>query len=143
VTAAAFSADGKTIVSASSDNTLKLWDGATGREIRTLTGHGSYVTAAAFSPDGKTIVSGGCDVYETGKGCTRGVVKLWDVSEWTQPGGAMPSTAAPDSPLHRTGIPADAFRQGLEDGARLREQFGLDGGKPGSGNRFPSIIRNQ
>ena len=37
------------------DNTLKLWDVATGREIRTFRGHGdSYsVRSVSFSPDGK------------------------------------------------------------------------------------------
>ncbi|MDX2263603.1 MAG: TIR domain-containing protein [Hyphomicrobiales bacterium] len=68
VNAAAFSPEGKTIVSGSEDNTLKLWDAQTGREIRTLRWHGNWVRAAAFSPDGKTIVSASDDK----------TLKLWD-----------------------------------------------------------------
>ncbi|MDX2263703.1 MAG: hypothetical protein NW215_01845 [Hyphomicrobiales bacterium] len=73
VTAAAFSPDGKTIVSGSSDNNLKLWDAATGKLIRTLERHAYAVTAAAFSPDGKTVVSGS-------EGRT---LKLWDAADLT------------------------------------------------------------
>ncbi|MDR2093934.1 MAG: caspase family protein [Treponema sp.] len=70
VNSAAFSPDGRTIVSGSSDTTLKLWDAATGREIRTLSGHSYYVSSAAFSPDGRTIVSGSWD----------NTLKLWDAA---------------------------------------------------------------
>ncbi|MGE5341941.1 MAG: hypothetical protein ACM3SY_10740 [Candidatus Omnitrophota bacterium] len=70
VMACAFSPDEKTVLSASSDKTLKLWDAATGREIRTFYGHIDFVTSCAFSPDGKTLLS-------TSKDKT---LKLWDVA---------------------------------------------------------------
>ncbi|MGV2387590.1 MAG UNVERIFIED_CONTAM: hypothetical protein LVR29_02325 [Microcystis novacekii LVE1205-3] len=38
-----FSPNGKTLVSGSQDNTIKLWNVETGTEIRTLTGHNSPV----------------------------------------------------------------------------------------------------
>ncbi|WP_438612390.1 WD40 repeat domain-containing protein, partial [Laspinema palackyanum] len=38
---------------ASWDNTLKLWDLATGSERATLTGHSNPVWAVAITPDGK------------------------------------------------------------------------------------------
>jgi WD40 repeat protein len=53
----AIAPDGKTAISASGDNTLKIWDTETGTEVRTLTGHTSSVTAVAIAPDGKTAIS--------------------------------------------------------------------------------------
>ncbi|MCG5058491.1 MAG: serine/threonine protein kinase [Limnoraphis sp. WC205] len=65
----AFSSDGRTLASGSRDNTIKLWDVQTRREIATLTGHSSYVNSVAISPDGRTLASGSRD----------NTIKLWDV----------------------------------------------------------------
>jgi len=59
VTCTAYSPDGKTIASGSSDGMVKIWDVATGSEITTFKGYGTTVEDVAYSPDGKTIVS--CD----------------------------------------------------------------------------------
>lgn len=73
VSSIAFSPDGKTIVSGSYDNTMKLWDASNGNLIHDLSGHEDVVRMVAFSPDGKTVASGSNDhtirVYdvETGK----------------------------------------------------------------------------
>jgi WD40 repeat protein len=69
VSSVAFSPDGKTIVSGSNDMMVKLWDTATGREIRTF-GDSSYVSSVAFSSDGTIVVSG---FVNTG-------ITLWDVA---------------------------------------------------------------
>ena len=69
VTSVAFSPDAKTLLSASSDKTLRLWDLATGREIRKFEGHSKEVTSVAFSPDGKTALSGSED----------DTLRLWDL----------------------------------------------------------------
>jgi WD40 repeat protein len=61
VWAVAFSPDGKTVVSGSGDQTLRLWDVASGQSLRTLQGHTGRVTSVAFSLDGKTVVSGSSD----------------------------------------------------------------------------------
>ena len=57
VSSAAYSPDGKSIVTASGDQTARIWDAATGEELRQLTGHTGSVNSAAYSPDGKTIVT--------------------------------------------------------------------------------------
>jgi hypothetical protein len=70
VTCVAFRPDGKRIVTASWDNTLKLWDTATGEGVLTLVGDEDYVAAVAFSPDGRRIASGGGE----------GTVRIWDAN---------------------------------------------------------------
>ena len=49
----AFSPDGRLALMGSDDNTLRLWDVSTGKEIRTFAGHTSWVTSVTFSPDGR------------------------------------------------------------------------------------------
>jgi len=66
----AFSPGGKLALSGSADKTLKLWEVATGRELRTFSGHTKCVGSVAFSPDGKLALSGSED----------NTLKLWDVA---------------------------------------------------------------
>lgn len=69
VTSVAFSPDGRNLVSGGMDGMTKLWDVASGREIRTLGGQ-VQVTSVAFSPDGKLVASGSWG--ET--------IKIWEIS---------------------------------------------------------------
>jgi WD40 repeat protein len=57
VQAVAITPDGKQVVSASSDNTLKLWDLESGTEIASFNGDGT-LHCCAVAPDGVTIVAG-------------------------------------------------------------------------------------
>jgi WD40 repeat protein len=71
VEAAAFSPDGRTLATGSTDATIRLWDLATGQVTATLTPHGGYVVSVAFSPDGRTLATASTD---------GGTVRLWDVA---------------------------------------------------------------
>jgi WD40 repeat protein len=75
VEAVAVSPDGTLIGTASFDHTAKLWDAATGKELRTFggdQGHKGQVLAVAFSADGGQLATGGADnfarVWDTGTG---------------------------------------------------------------------------
>ena len=61
VNACVFSLDGRFIITASSDKTLRVWEIATGQTLRTLKGHTDSVNACALSPDGRWIVSASKD----------------------------------------------------------------------------------
>jgi WD40 repeat protein len=76
VNAAAFSPDGKWIVTACDDNAAHLWEAATGQAVGSPMRHAGAVLAAAFSPDGQWIVTGSKDgtaqVWEAGTGKAHG-----------------------------------------------------------------------
>jgi WD40 repeat protein len=61
--------DGRRVVSASRDHTLKVWDLETGAETATLTGHTDWVNGCAVNPDGRRVVSASED----------GTLKVWDL----------------------------------------------------------------
>jgi WD40 repeat protein len=54
-------ADGKTLLSASTDHTIKLWDIESARLTRTLGAHGDMARAALFMPDGVHALTAGDD----------------------------------------------------------------------------------
>jgi WD40 repeat protein len=56
-----FSPDGQRIVTGSWDQTAKVWDAQSGREMLTLKGHTDTVWSVGFSPDGRRIVTGSLD----------------------------------------------------------------------------------
>jgi WD40 repeat protein len=66
-----FSADSKTLASASMDGKVRTWDIQTGQEKATLRGYRGWVNAVAFAPDGKTLALAGADSQ---------VIYQWDLA---------------------------------------------------------------
>ena len=70
----AFSPDGKRLLSASFDHSVRLWDVHAHKSLREYTHHSDFVYAVAFTPDGKKLASASKDRtvqlvdVETGKG---------------------------------------------------------------------------
>ena len=61
VRALAFSPEGKYLASGSEDNSIRLYEVATNREVAAFSAHMAAVRALAFSPDGKYLASGSED----------------------------------------------------------------------------------
>ena len=84
VKAVAFHPDGKHIASGggrendmasrSTDNSIRLWSIATGKEGKQFVGHEAYVHTVQFSPDGKRLLTAGNDA----------TARLWDVATGKQ-----------------------------------------------------------
>ena len=84
--AIALSPDGRRMVSASIDRTLRLWNVASGQPIGPpLLGHSGTVRAVAFSPDGRRIVSGSSDT----------TLRIWDGFTGSPIGAAILGNTGP------------------------------------------------
>src|SRR5262249_30878780 len=68
VVSAAFSPAGRLVVTASWDNTARVWEATTGRPVTPLLRHGNWVEDASFSPDGRLVVTASGD----------GTARVWD-----------------------------------------------------------------
>ena len=73
VTCVAIAPDARTALSGSLDNTLRLWDLPSGKELRVFTGHSERVTCVAIAPDGRTALSASRDK----------TLRLWDLASGT------------------------------------------------------------
>jgi WD40 repeat protein len=80
VSSVAFSPDGQYALSGSWDTTLRLWEVATGEQVRIFEGHKDAVYSVAFSPDGQYALSGSCGEHDEDDDCIAGELRLWDVT---------------------------------------------------------------
>jgi WD40 repeat protein/serine/threonine protein kinase len=65
-----WSPEGGHLATASADGTVKIWDAATGKEVRTLSGHTQPVNSVDWCPDALSLATASSD----------GTVKIWDVA---------------------------------------------------------------
>ena len=80
------SADGSRLFSGSDDNTIKVWDVATGACLQTLEGHARWVRSVCVSADGSRLFSGSRD----------NTIKVWNipVSQVSSSSSSMSSASA-------------------------------------------------
>ena len=117
----AISRDGKTIVSCSTDQTVRIWDATTGQQRFQMNGHVGAVHAVALSPDESLVVTSGADK----------TIRLWDVTGGRQlkqlatlgetmysvavhPNGQTVATAGADRKVHLFDLLTGAERLTLE-----------------------------
>ena len=97
INSARFSPDGQRVVTASTDNTARVWDVVTGKPLGEPMLHGAAVQSADFRRDGQHIVTASADR----------TVRLWDVQTGKPVGEPL---------LHSAGVASAAFST---DGTRL------------------------
>ncbi len=72
-----WSPDGVQALSGGDDNTVRVWEVATGRCLRVLEGHSASVLSVGWSPDGVQALSG----------AVNGVCRVWEARIGTEPAG--------------------------------------------------------
>jgi WD40 repeat protein len=86
--------DGSKVISASQDETLKIWSVSTQNELHTLKGHSYWVNGVTVTPDGQKVVSASEDKS----------IIVWDLSQgskihqlWGHESGVNTVAVTPDS----------------------------------------------
>ncbi len=69
VNAAVYTPDQRHVITVGVDQTIRIWNAASGKELRTLTGHTGPVMSVASSPDSLVLITGGGD----------NAIRMWDV----------------------------------------------------------------
>jgi hypothetical protein len=98
VTAVAFSPDDSVLATASADESIKLWNTTSGKEVRELEGHSRPVNSVAFLADGKRLLS-----VCGGRAVGGNELKLWDLSS----GKDVATVPAHEGPIHQLALSGD------------------------------------
>jgi WD40 repeat protein len=106
-----FLPDGKTLISASGDRLIRLWDRATRTERRRLAGHTDAVLSLALAPEGKRLASGGADH----------TVRFWNL---TAAGKKTPVLQGHRHAVTSLTFSPDGARFASADGTRSPSAFG-------------------
>src|SRR5262249_54332176 len=131
-TALAYAPDGKAVAACGHDSVIRLWDTATGKELRHYQGHKDGVFTLGFSPDGKLLAAGGF-----------GDLLVWrlDAAADQEPrrlavanGGAGALAFSPDGTLLAAAARGPALHVWQVDG--WREVLRIDGK---GGQKFPHL----
>jgi WD40 repeat protein len=112
VKAVVWSPDNRFIASGGYDNTLQIWDAASGKLRSTCRGHLDPVVAVAWSPDGQSLVSGSLDT----------TARIWDfatghlIADYRGHSAAISSLAWAPSTSSSSASNATRIASGGEDG---------------------------
>ena len=150
----AFSPDGNNLASGWDDNTIRVFDVASGRQLRSLAGHSNLVASVAFSPDGRFILSGSPDsslrVWNAVTGDELADLYAFGQSGWAVvdpqghfdtndlDGGAPLHWLVPDDPMHI--LPLELF---MRDYYTPRLLARIINGEPLSPVRSIAEIKNR
>lgn len=99
------------------DRTVRVWELASGRELKSLAGHQRGVTAVAFSPDGKRVASG----------CLDETVRVWDAAS----GEAIATLGGYSGGVSSLYFSSDGQSLLSADGAHLMRTQEIAGGREG------------
>lgn len=119
VSAVAFSPDGALLATGSADETIKLWDVASGKEVRSLEGHTRPVNNLSFTADGKWLFS-----VSGGRAVGGNELKLWDVTT----GKDSATVPAHEGPIYGLALSPDEAllaTASLDKTAKLWEVAGI------------------
>lgn len=83
ILAIAFSPNGRLIVTAGMDETIRIWDVATRKELHVIETQDVWVESVAWSPNGKVVAVGG-RVLSTRAARTKGtgIIRIYDAAKW-------------------------------------------------------------